>query len=571
MDNSNGETGDITPPMSGSSMGDSNSQVNNITPPPINGSSIGGSIAQTGNINMVGINLNPKDGSYTDSQQVNSTLAKQSTDFLSQNFSIKQPMCAGGKIQLPKINKKDIITIKNVVEDPAGNIPIINNIGEMSINSIVTDEDLCYNRCPNGEDPTPDFLSGQYTCLIPATVTYQVIPGVNAEVDPNEPNLDNVDKIDYTKGYNVSCQSTDLNPIGLDGQQMGNTNNLMFGIPILKKSGLYEDPLQPYMIRSPDFSIVGNQKWFCKRPVFGSPTINQVQSKYQFISNAVVSHAKPTINSSTINICDIPDWKEGSNIPNGCTVNKMKDGTSSLSVASPYIASITQLQSSKSNASDAESIVNSSNGNNSISVDDIVMKNVSGGLPIVPPNYMSDRVSSKNTQLNIVTNNSVTQVASTDTIAQTVDGVPQIIKPINQSLSSVTSNVQPKSCMPFEPVMWKDNVKDIRPTVITTTTFDGLGICGYQAYYKNSTISVNNSAPIIRKSEIENEVNNLRISKNLKLCREYTNYNENCSISDVSDTKCNSLHFDLLKNMDLDQYNKLDGLCASNPDGNFTF
>jgi hypothetical protein len=288
-----------------------------------------------------------------DEQTVKNMLQADPNNAVTPNFSIKQPMCAGGKIQLPTINRSDVLSIKNKIDNNKS-VPMINDIQEITINNIISDDDLCYNRCPNGEDPVPDSISGQYICLIPATVTYKVISGVGAETDPNAPILSQMDKIDYSQGYSVSCQSTDLNTIGLEGKQFDN-KNLMFGTPVLKKSGLYENPARPSVIRSIDNPINGNLKWFCKRPVFGSPTINQVQSKYQFINNIVTASAKPVVDQSSIDLCRIPNggWTNANPMPLGCSVITNNDSSMSGAVVSSYLTSLKTMQNTVNNAAAA--------------------------------------------------------------------------------------------------------------------------------------------------------------------------------------------------------------------------
>jgi hypothetical protein len=494
---------------------------------------------------------------YLDEQTVKNIL-QNPNDVGTQNISVKQPMCAGGKIQLPTINKKDVISIRNDTTETDGNIPMINTINKMSMNNIILEDDLCYNRCPNGEDPRPDFLSGQYTCLIPATVTYSVIPGTDAEIDPNNPKLDQLDKINYEKGYTVSCQSTDLNNIGLDGQQTGNLNNLMFGIPILKKSGLYENPTKPNVIRTDDFLVGGNQKWFCKRPVFGSPPINQVQSKYQFLNNTVVSQADSSLLKSAISICDKPNWTTDDPIPEGCSVKTTKDGSYTLSVSSPYEAAVNQIQTTKTliNANEKsddlsdkglggiietnkteyfyETLVSPKDENSSDASSRAVSQGLIGAyatnanIESVMTNYLSDNipmespiqvsVANTNSQMNIVTSTTQIPVPKTETHAIPIDGTIQTVKPINQSVSSQVPMADPNSCKRHEDIMWKDVNNRLSPDVILTKTHDNIGICGYSMNYKGESIKVINDTPVYTEKDIENASNNLRKSRNIMLC-----------------------------------------------------
>ena len=257
-------------------------------------------------------------------------MPKNEISAITQSVVVKQPMCSGGKIQLPHINRKNAVTYSTILhEDHGTSFAKISSIDDISINNKTTDNDLCYNRCPNGEAPVPDFISGQYMCLVPATITYTAISGTIGETPTD-------DSIDYEKGYTVSCQSTDL--MNQSGSLQNHTNNIMFGTPVLLKSGFYEDPSPPGTIRSNDFIPAGNSKWFCKRPVFGSPTINQVQSPYEYISNKAMNNVEETISIPAANevmteYCTIPDggWSNEGNppMPDGCKVinQQLEDGT----------------------------------------------------------------------------------------------------------------------------------------------------------------------------------------------------------------------------------------------------
>ena len=140
-------------------------------------------------------------------------------------LTTRQPMCSGGKIQLPTINGNKIGDISMSAN---GSITVNGNT-DITMNGNILPTDLCYNRCPNGEAPQVDKANGQYFCLVPSLVTYQVAQG---SVDTKTS-----DNIDYTKSYTVSCQSTDL--MDYSTPQTGNTKNIMFGTPILIKIGLY--------------------------------------------------------------------------------------------------------------------------------------------------------------------------------------------------------------------------------------------------------------------------------------------------------------------------------------------
>jgi hypothetical protein len=178
----------------------------------------------------------------------------------------RQPMCSGGKIQLPKINNNgtDISLMKDK-DDGSIKFNYINT--EISINGNIKENDLCYNRCPNGEAPQVDKHNGQYFCLVPALVTYQVKQG---ELN-NQDNKSTQDSIDFSQPYTVSCQSTDL----MEPNQVQNIDNknIMFGTPISIKSGLYESPVPPGALRSSNYNPGGDFKWFCKRPMYGAPPL----------------------------------------------------------------------------------------------------------------------------------------------------------------------------------------------------------------------------------------------------------------------------------------------------------
>ena len=180
----------------------------------------------------------------------------------------RQPMCSGGKIQLPKINKDS-----------------------KTMSAAIYSDDLCYNRCPNGEAPQVDKASGGYFCLVPSLVTYQIKqnpkePTITNNSDGTETRVQKADEIDYTKSYTISCQSTDLTDSS--NPQTGNTNNTMFGTPILLKSGLYEDPQISGKLRSAKYIPSGEYKWFCKRPMHGAPPLGALQSPYEAITQDMI-------------------------------------------------------------------------------------------------------------------------------------------------------------------------------------------------------------------------------------------------------------------------------------------
>jgi hypothetical protein len=201
----------------------------------------------------------------------------------------RQPMCGGGKIQLPAINRRQ--GIAEATLNSEGNFDISEYRNDVTMNANITGNDLCYNRCPNGEAPQVDKKNGQYFCLVPALVTYQVkqnsrTPEIKNESDGTRTTVQKVDEINYTKSYTVSCQSTDL----LDySPQTGNKeNNIMYGIPIQIKSGFYESPMSPGTLRNVNFSPDGESKWFCKRPMYGAPPLGALQSPYEAITPQMV-------------------------------------------------------------------------------------------------------------------------------------------------------------------------------------------------------------------------------------------------------------------------------------------
>jgi len=163
---------------------------------------------------------------------------------------VRQPMCNGGKIQLPSIYKS---------KSESGEYENIR------MNDQILESDLCYNRCPNGEAPRPDPENGIYYCAVPALVTYNVNMGVSNEttgiIGPDTLKNDS---------YSVSCQSTDIT-----------------GGPVLSLSGIYEDPTPPNTIRSINYTVSGTPKWFCKRPMYGSPNISHVQSEYESLTKNI--------------------------------------------------------------------------------------------------------------------------------------------------------------------------------------------------------------------------------------------------------------------------------------------
>jgi len=205
----------------------------------------------------------------------------------------RQPMCAGGKIQLPAINGRETTSVS---KDATGLIKNESNQKQFSINGNILRNDLCYNRCPNGEAPQIDETHGQYFCLVPALVTYSIIQGDSLQKTQ--------DKIDFATPYTVSCQSTDL--LDMSTQQSGNTGNVMFGTPVLIKSGLYESPVSPYSVRASDFTPSGDNKWFCKRPMYGAPPLGALQSPYEVITDAIseasndISNCKTSIDNATV-------------------------------------------------------------------------------------------------------------------------------------------------------------------------------------------------------------------------------------------------------------------------------
>ena len=191
----------------------------------------------------------------------------------------RQPMCPGGKIQLPKINRDFSVVNRKIVSST------------VTMNGSINSNDLCYNRCPNGEAPQPDKMSGNYFCLVPSLVTYQIKQNpkegtVTNDVNGIETKIQKPDEIDYSKSYTVSCQSTDI--MDFSTPQTGNTNNTMFGTPIQIISGLYENPLGPNDLRSSNYDASGEYKWFCKRPMYGAPPLGALQSAYEAINPDII-------------------------------------------------------------------------------------------------------------------------------------------------------------------------------------------------------------------------------------------------------------------------------------------
>lgn len=247
---------------------------------------------------------------------------------MSTTTTTRQPMCSGGKIQLPTINRNKI---GDISMDANGSITVNGNT-DITMNGNILPTDLCYNRCPNGEAPQVDKANGQYFCLVPSLVTYQVAQG---SVDTKTS-----DNIDYTKSYTVSCQSTDL--MDYSTPQTGNTNNIMFGTPILIKSGLYESPVPPNSIRSSDYSPDGAYKWFCKRPMYGAPPLGILQSPYDAISNEIINASKDIQEDCKTAIDN--GLASASGLKNECKPNINKDAALALSGGLPINEStITQM------------------------------------------------------------------------------------------------------------------------------------------------------------------------------------------------------------------------------------
>jgi len=190
----------------------------------------------------------------------------------------RQPMCPGSKIQLPKINNNFAMENGKIVSST------------ITMNGSINSNDLCYNRCPNGEAPQADKMSGNYFCLVPSLVTYQIKQYPKEEtVTTDDKGIETrskySDQIDYTKSYTVSCQSTDIMDSSIPQDNIYNT---MYGTPILIKSGLYENPLGPNDLRSPNYISSGEYKWFCKRPMYGAPPLGALQSAYEAINPDII-------------------------------------------------------------------------------------------------------------------------------------------------------------------------------------------------------------------------------------------------------------------------------------------
>jgi len=459
---------------------------------------------------------------------------------------VKPPMCAGGKIQLPKINRSSVMTVNSNVNNNNDNIPKIHTIADTTINNQITDDDLCYNRCPNGEAPIPDFFSGQYICLVPASVTYTVKPGKGRSPDPNITEGSD-DTIDYTKGYNVSCQSTDLINLGEAGIQTGNENNIMFGTPVLLKSSLYEDPLPTNAVHSADWKPDGNPKWFCKRPVFGSPTINQVQSPYQFINSSVINNSEPITSSSEIknkliDQCATPEggWNAkdsmGNNkykMPDFCNINTVvtvnTDGEK-ITEQKPEITSVYKAIAENVNTNTTASVISQVTQNSITQVpisycstdkennsdpnfikndarckpETTVMTQISGGIPMVVPT----QISIPNNNLNIIQNSKTTvSVPNTETTVANVNGGTGIL--INKALENSVSNNDPCLNPPIlnlpilQPNASASSSKPQEPLIqITTVPGDKNLVCDIQAYSGDGSKGMHDKYDGIKKPYI---------------------------------------------------------------------
>ena len=400
---------------------------------------------------------------------------------------IKPPMCAGGKIQLPRINRSSVMTVKSDIKE-SNNIPKIHSIADTTINNKITEDDLCYNRCPNGEAPIPDFFSGQYMCLVPASVTYTVTSGKGSSPDPT--NTDGTDDtIDYSKGYNVSCQSTDIINLGESGIQTGNENNIMFGTPVLLKSSLYEDPLPSNSVRSSNFIPNGNPKWFCKRPVFGSPTINQVQSPYNFVNSSVINNStevtsSPEILNKALKSCAIPTGGWGALNEDGTTNIEMPDFCKTDAI-------ITKNQ-------DSDTITTITPGVNSL------FKAIAANINSITKETSSesiipiDKISKPNNKLQTT----VTQAPQQIECSQSVDGVVQV---------SNDARCNPESSMMVTLTGGLKAVNPISTSVNSNTTMNVVSKGGFQiSVPKTETTVTNVDGGVATLTLSVNENNNIK-------------------------------------------------------------
>ena len=458
-------------------------------------------------------------------------MPKNEISAITQSVVVKQPMCSGGKIQLPHINRKNAVTYSTILhEDHGTSFAKISSIDDISINNKTTDNDLCYNRCPNGEAPVPDFISGQYMCLVPATITYTAISGTIGEIPTD-------DSIDYEKGYTVSCQSTDL--MNQSGSLQNHKNNIMFGTPVLLKSGFYEDPSPPGTIRSNDFIPAGNSKWFCKRPVFGSPTINQVQSPYEYISNKAMNNVEETITNQSANevmtdYCKIPDggWSTETNpndnptIPDGCKVinQQLEDGSVKMvgDVESKFkvMANILNTEQAVMTAGAAiqtnvdikmkdQKYVTQLPTQDSIEQEipnpkkkiDSAISNLYGNIPI---KAVVTPIGGESNSLTVVSNDTSIDIPNTISIPTVINGVTTSYQPEEQTVKNEVF----KPCDPIN--IPKFNCNDDKHYIINQTVPDVLAIkdtndlyCRIHICYKGGSDQVVNDVGIITEDRLK--------------------------------------------------------------------
>jgi len=285
---------------------------------------------------------------------------------------VRQPMCNGDKIQLPRINKETTCTT-----DKGKNTC---NTTVDSINDSIISHDLCYNRCPNGEAPQVDPENGTYFCYVPALVTYNVLS-----------KNDSVDTLDYANGYSVSCQSTDY----ADSTDKSKPST-MYGTPILFKGGLYEDPTPPNTIRPIGFTPVGDNKWFCRRPMHGSPNISQVQSPYESLTknisqttNMLSTNCKSVIQG--VNSYNTPSTNKG----NGATIINNTTNSSCISDISdiPTVANLAITNGVKTTAASSNSLTlqpGLSIVASNINTSDGIVKNISKSVEVPGSNVVKD-------------------------------------------------------------------------------------------------------------------------------------------------------------------------------------
>jgi hypothetical protein len=257
-------------------------------------------------------------------------------------------LCPAGKIQLPSINRG----ARGIYSIDSSNKLSYSMTSSATLNSTIIDSDLCYNRCPNGEAPQVHAETGEYHCLVPALITYQIKQGTPNTAAIGDASNEVNDAIDFSKSYTVSCQSTDT--LDTNTPQTGNTGNIMYGTPILLKSGYYEDPTKPGEVRSTIFSASGNNKWFCRRIMSGSPNISQIQSVFQGVNNAFADK----LSNGSRQTCDpsIGNCSSTDKTIKEITNNELNDAANSISNGLQMVIPTTVSHSTNI------AVVNQSNG-----------------------------------------------------------------------------------------------------------------------------------------------------------------------------------------------------------------